>query len=104
LITPEPFEMLTRFLTNYVARHQNPANRALHLVGVPLSFVASVVLLIMDHPQWAGVAFAGGYVLQFVGHVIERNDPGELILLKKLLGKPYREFAPETEDQSKSAD
>jgi hypothetical protein len=81
LITPERFAMLTRFLKNYVARHQNPANRALHVVGIPLTFVVSVVLLIMNHPQWAGLAFVGGYVLQIVGHAIEGNDPGELILL-----------------------
>ena len=49
-------------------------------------------------------AFVGGYVLQFAGHAIEGNDPGELILIKKALGKPYQEFAPGAEDPSKSAD
>jgi hypothetical protein len=96
--------MLTRFVTNYVARHQNRANQALHFVGVPLTFVVPVVILIMHRPEWAAAAFVGGYILQIVGHTIEGNDPGELILIKRALGKPYQEFAPDREDQSKSAD
>ena len=96
--------MLTRFTTNYVARHQNRVNQVLHLIGVPTTFVVAVVLLIQHQPVWAMAAFVGGYVLQFAGHAIEGNDPGELILIKKALGKPYQEFAPESEDQSKSAD
>ena len=96
--------MLTRFVANYVARHQNRANQVLHLIGVPTTFVVSIVLLIFNRPAWAAYAFVGGYLLQFVGHAIEGNDAGELILFKKLLGKPYQEFAPGYEDQSKSAD
>jgi hypothetical protein len=96
--------MLTRFLTNYVARHQNRANQALHFIGVPLTFVVPVVLLILQLPVWAAAAFVSGYVLQFAGHAIERNDPGELILIKRALGKPYQEFAPDCEEQSKSAE
>lgn len=96
--------MLSRFLTNYIARHQNGANKALHLIGVPLTFVVPVVLLVMQRPNLAAAAFAGGYILQFVGHAIEGNDAGELILIKKALGKPYQEFAPGCEEESKSAD
>ena len=96
--------MLTRFARNYIARHRNRANQLLHLIGVPMTFVVSIILLTRDQPMWAGAAFVGGYVLQFIGHAIEGNDAGELILVKKMLGKPYREFAPGCEDQSKSAD
>ena len=96
--------MLSRFLKNYIARHQNRANKALHVVGVPLTFVVSVILLIEQRPDWAAAAFVGGYLLQIAGHAIEGNDAGELILIKKALGKPYQEFAPVDEDQSKSVD
>lgn len=96
--------MLTRFVVNYVARHRNRANQALHLIGVPTTFVVSVLLLVDGQAVWAAVAFVGGYVLQFVGHAIEGNDAGEMILIKKILGKPYQEFAPGYEDQSKSDD
>lgn len=103
-LTSDRFEMLTRFITNYVARHQNRVNQVLHVVGVPLTFVCSIVLLILQQLEWAAAAFVGGYVLQIIGHAIEGNDPGELILIKRALGKPYQEFAPGNEDQSKSVD
>lgn len=86
--------MLTRFVRNYIARHQVPANQLLHLAGVPLTFVVSVILLTNEEFIWAMATFVGGYILQFIGHAIEGNDAGELILIKKLLGKPYREFRP----------
>ena len=96
--------MLTRFITNYNARHQNRFNQVLHLIGVSTTFGVSVVLLWQGQFDWASAACIGGYVFQIVGHAIEGNDAGELILIKKALGKPYQEFAPGYEDQSKSAD
>lgn len=86
--------MIRRFVVNYIARHQNRANQLLHLVGVPLTFVVSVVFLVRHDWWWALGCFIGGYALQFVGHAIEGNDAGEVVLIKKILGKPYREFAP----------
>jgi hypothetical protein len=86
--------MLSRIARNYVARHRNRANQVLHLVGVPLTFGVSVYLLFMERWWWALAAFVGGYALQFIGHAIEGNDAGEVVLVKKLLGKPYVEFAP----------
>jgi len=89
--------MLERFVTNYIARHQNGCNQLLHLIGVPLTFVGSVVLAVRGEWLWAVAAFFGGYVLQFVGHAVEGNDAGEVVLVKKLLGQPYVEFAPRAE-------
>ncbi len=99
---------MSKFISNYIARHQNRANQLLHLVGVPLAFGVSVHWFVYVGWQMALGAFVGGYVLQFVGHAIEGNDPGELILIKKLFGQSYREFGPGTpegqlEEQSKSA-
>ena len=34
------------------------------------------------------------YALQWIGHRIEGNDMGELILIKKMLGRPYVTVAP----------
>lgn len=100
--------MIQRFLINYVQRHQNGWNQLLHLVGVPLTFVASVALLILGEPWWALAAFVGGYFLQFVGHAIEGNDAGEVVLVKRWLGIPYTEFGPKAAvkmgEQSKSND
>lgn len=89
------------FISNYIQRHQNGWNQLLHLVGVPLTFIVSVVFLVQDNWQVALGCFIGGYILQFIGHAIEGNDAGEVVLVKKWLGKPYVEFAP-TSNESKS--
>ncbi len=95
--------MLIRFLTNYVQRHTHPLNRLLHLLGLTLTFVVTVVLVIRGVEWWWAVSsFAVGYVLQFLGHAIEGNDAGEVVLVKKWLGRPYREFAPGREPGSDS--
>jgi uncharacterized membrane protein YGL010W len=86
--------VLKRFLANYIARHQCRWNQLLHLIGVPLTFVASAVLLALGMGWWALGAFVGGYALQFLGHAVEGNDAGELILVKRWLGRPYTEFGP----------
>lgn len=86
--------MLRRFVTNYVERHLHPVNRLLHLAGVPLTFVASIVMLALERPWWALGCFIVGYLLQFIGHAIEGNDAGETVLVKRWLGRPYVEFGP----------
>ncbi|MEC7556714.1 MAG: DUF962 domain-containing protein [Planctomycetota bacterium] len=88
--------MLQRFLTNYIQRHTHPLNRLLHLLGVPLTFVVTAILISRQQEPWwwAAASFVGGYVLQFLGHAIEGNDAGEVVLIKRWLGRPYREFAP----------
>ncbi|MBD3674623.1 MAG: DUF962 domain-containing protein [Planctomycetaceae bacterium] len=92
--------MLGRFLSNYIERHQNRTNQLFHLVGLPVTFIVPVVFLIQQQPWWALGSFVLGYVLQFIGHAFEGNDAGEMILIKKLLGKPYREFGPGVKDSS----
>ena len=87
-----------RFVSNYLKRHQNRANRLLHLIGVPLTFVVSLMLLRRGFGWWAVASFLGGYALQFAGHAIEGNDAGEVVLVKKFLGLPYREFASDTKE------
>ena len=92
--------MLRRFVLNYIERHQHPVNQVLHLLGVPLTFVVSVVLLVEHHWWWAAGAFVGGYLLQFAGHAVEGNDAGEVVLVKKWLGRPYIEFGPRSNRSS----
>ncbi len=86
--------MITDFLKNYIERHQHPINQVLHVVGVPLTFLVSLICLIFHQGWWALGAFLGGYVLQFVGHAIEGNDAGETILVKKALGLPFVDIVP----------
>ena len=80
------------FVRNWIERHQHPVSQTLHAVGIPLAFVGLPVLLVLGRYGWAAAAFVAGFALQFLGHAFEGNDPGEIILVKKLLGKPYVEF------------
>ena len=89
IFSPIAIALFRRFLTNYAARHQHPGNRLLHVIVLPVTFVLPVILLFVREPVWAGVAFVAGYLLQFAGHAIEGNDAGEVILVKKMTGRPY---------------
>jgi len=97
--------MMKAMIDNWMLRHQNPVSLVLHLTGIPM-VVASVVVLVLAIGSggglgwWALGLFVGGYVLQFAGHAIEGNDAGELILIKKLLGKPYVDIAPDAKRQA----
>jgi hypothetical protein len=96
--------MIGSFVRNYIDRHRNRTNQILHVIGVPVTFVVSVVFLVQQNWSVAAGCFVVGYVLQFIGHAIEGNDAGEAILVKRLLGRPYREFGPQPDEVSKSSD
>jgi hypothetical protein len=88
------------WLENWRARHQTRASLGLHVVGIPLT-IAAVVLAAVQLAQWRwdlwwrpAALLAAGYLLQWLGHVIEGNDMGEVILIKRRLGKPYVAVAP----------
>jgi hypothetical protein len=79
---------LGRRVANWRQRHRNPVSFWLHMVGIPACFLAAPILLIFRQWWLALALFAGGYVLQFLGHLIEGNRSGEEMLIRKLLGKP----------------
>jgi hypothetical protein len=90
--------MLKKFLRNYLPRHRNRRNQLLHAVGVPVTFVVPVILLTRGLEwYWAISCFFAGYALQFAGHAIEGNDAGEVVFIRKALGKPYTEYGPLSE-------
>lgn len=85
---------------NWRARHQHPASLALHAVGIPLLITG---LLLGAWQLWHGMwplwwrpvgLIVVSYVLQAIGHALEGNDMGEVVLIKKLLGRPYIAIAP----------
>src|SRR5688572_27265558 len=88
------------WLANWLERHQNPVSFWLHMVGIPLT-IAAVALAGIQLAAWrwdlwwrpAALLFIG-YFLQWLGHVIEGNDMGEVILVKKLLGQSYVAVSP----------
>jgi hypothetical protein len=65
------------------------------MIGIPLTIAAVVVALVqLKLGRWdlwwrPAVLLAAGYFLQWLGHRIEGNDMGEVILVKRLLGRPY---------------
>ncbi len=81
---------------NWLARHRHPTSLILHLVGIPQTVAAGIVaaMAVAGGAGWLWILAAGlvvcGYVLQFIGHGIEGNDAGEVIIIKKILGKPYK--------------
>ncbi len=96
---------MSDILYNWRQRHQHPVSFWLHMVGIPLA-VAGLILgavqitgAVWDASLWGlwwrpiGLIVLG-YVLQWIGHAVEGNDLGELILIKKWLGRPYVEISP----------
>lgn len=72
---PERFEHFEEFWPYYLAQHQHPKSRALHLAGTALA-LGFLALGITVSPLWALLAPLGGYGLAWVGHVaFERNRP-----------------------------
>lgn len=91
---------MPNWLVRYLERHQHPGSRVLHALGIPMTLGALVLAgcQLMDGRWdlwWRPVALlAIGYILQWIGHRIEGNDMGEIIILKKWLGRPYVAISP----------
>ncbi|HLA11334.1 MAG TPA: DUF962 domain-containing protein [Pyrinomonadaceae bacterium] len=86
--------MAESFIENYKAKHRHPLNKLTHSIGIPL-IVISLPLFFFNW-RWALALFVGGWILQFVGHAIEGNQPaffrnpvylliGPLWLLRRLI-------------------
>ncbi len=88
---------------NWRQRHRHPASLGLHAVAVPMLVLAGVLVVVqlIDgawHLWWRPVGLVvASYVLQWIGHAIEGNDMGEVILIKKLLGRPYVAVVPKAD-------
>jgi uncharacterized membrane protein YGL010W len=64
---------LQSMLDKYRDDHQNPVNRALHTIGIPM-IVASIPVFPFN--PWLGTGlFVFGWILQFVGHAFEGKMP-----------------------------
>ena len=61
------------FLENYKAKHGHPLNKLSHSIGIPL-IVISLPLFFFNW-RWALGLFIVGWALQFLGHLIEGNQP-----------------------------
>jgi hypothetical protein len=83
-------------LANWLERHQHPFNRGIHFLGIPLALAGVVLFFTLPWHEWYwGVsAFIVGYLLQWIGHLVEGNDLGEWAGIKRLLGLPYVAISP----------
>jgi uncharacterized membrane protein YGL010W len=61
------------FIDNYKSKHQHRLNRLTHSIGIPL-IVLSLPIFFFAW-RWALTMFVVGWILQFVGHAIEGNQP-----------------------------
>ena len=91
---------MKRLIGNWLERHRHPASLVLHAIGIPL-LVAGLLLGAWQlwHGMWPlwwrpVALIVASYVLQWAGHMTEGNDMGEVVLIKRLLGRPYTAIAP----------
>lgn len=60
-------------MQKYEHEHTHPANRILHAVGIPIIF-AGIVMFFFAW-RWGLGLFCGGWVMLFLGHKLEGNNP-----------------------------
>jgi uncharacterized membrane protein YGL010W len=84
-------------VTNWVERHRYPPSLVCHLVGIPVS-VLGVLLLpaMLALASWRIFVlgfglFTMGYGLQFLGHLFEWTEPGEITALRRLASRRSRQ-------------
>ena len=65
--------MSDSLIENYKAKHQHPLNKLTHSLGIPLIGI-SLPLFFLNW-RWALALFLIGWLLQFLGHAIEGNQP-----------------------------
>ncbi len=70
---------MEEWVAQYGESHQHPANRLCHTLGIPLIALSLPLFVVAIFVQglWPIplVMFVVGWILQFVGHFIERKPP-----------------------------
>ncbi len=80
-LLPRPKKSLRGYLEQYASEHTKLGTKLTHMVGIPM-IVASIPTAFVS-PALGGGLFAGGWVLQFIGHgVFEKQKPS-------FFGDPY---------------
>lgn len=65
--------MAESFVETYKSKHRHPLNKLCHTIGIPMITIAWP--LFFFRWRWALALFTAGWILQFVGHAIEGNQP-----------------------------
>jgi hypothetical protein len=90
---------LWRIVRNWRDRHRHPFNFVIHLFGIPMTLLGIALLFATDW-YWGVGLFVLGYLFQWAGHLVEGNDVGELIPLKRALGLPVVAVVPRDESNA----
>lgn len=99
---------MRHFIEKWLERHQHPVSRLLHALGIPLT-LAAVGVAVWQLCLWRWGLWwrpvgllAVGYLMQWVGHLIEGSPMGELMLLRRMVKRPTdSERAPDAEPDRK---
>jgi uncharacterized membrane protein YGL010W len=65
---------LERYMAQYDHEHSSGWNKLLHGIGIPLIF-AGMILFAFLQWKWGAICFISGWILLFLGHRIEGNNP-----------------------------
>ena len=74
---------------HWLDRHRDPVSLGLHMVGIPPTVLGVVLipiyLILLSVPVFllALAAFVGGYQLQFLGHMWDGTESGEMRAMKR---------------------
>lgn len=68
-----------QWVAEYSQSHQHPVNRLLHTLGIPIIVLSLALFILAIFVRgvwpWALGLFVVGWIVQFVGHAIERKPP-----------------------------
>src|SRR5262245_36971884 len=87
-------DFLRKARDNWLARHQHPFSFWIHMIGIPMAVIGFFAMFFFEPWYWGLAGLVLGYVLQYIGHLVEGNDMGEWVAIKRLLGLPYVAIAP----------
>ncbi|MDP3789875.1 MAG: YbhB/YbcL family Raf kinase inhibitor-like protein, partial [Candidatus Omnitrophota bacterium] len=75
------------FINDFFTRHSNATDRLFHFVGIPQAFFG-IFQLLTGQWKWGLANLFLGYLWQWIGHkYFEKNEVGEVILIKKIIAK-----------------
>jgi uncharacterized membrane protein YGL010W len=67
------------WIDEYSESHQNPVNRVMHTIGIPMIAVSLLLVIpsffVAGLWRFALLLFVTGWILQFIGHYFEGKPP-----------------------------
>jgi hypothetical protein len=87
-------------IDDWMERHRNPTSFVLHMFGIPPTILGvlliPVYVMLLSIPIFllALAMFVGGYLVQFLGHVVDWTEPGEIAYLRHKFGSSYVKIHP----------